>query len=46
VSVRLQRQPALLDRRPAVDGARRRQHGQGAGVVRQRVRLLVRACAT
>ena len=33
--------PHSLDRRPAVDGARRRQHGQGAGLVRQRVRLLV-----
>ena len=39
--MRLQRQPALLDRGPAVDGAGGRQHDQGPGLVRQRVRLLV-----
>ena len=41
VSVRLQRQPALVDRRPALDRGGRRQPGQGAGLVRQRVGLLL-----
>ncbi len=39
--LRLQRQPALVDHRPAVDGADRGQPRQGARLVRQRVGLLV-----
>ena len=38
--------PHSVDRRPAVDRDRGRQHGEGAGLVRQRVGLLLTACAT